>query len=130
MLQTLRPRCEYIFDLTISYEDFETQYPYDTYTLHRVFCEGKAPRRVHIDVKRFEVEKIPGIKENDAALFTAWLRKRWMDKDAMLEEFYSKGVGAKLVSSEELSIKIQGLWDYVEDVKRCLIHVTNRALGC
>ena len=108
-LLELMPRAEYLYDLTIGYSDVKGGFAYDKYSLSSIFFQGKGPRQVHIHVKRYRIQDLPGITldptDQDLELFNQWLRDHYLEKDKLMNEFYEKdtfpvahqGVGFKQV---------------------------------
>ncbi|ODQ54559.1 acyltransferase-domain-containing protein [Saitoella complicata NRRL Y-17804] len=90
-LATLDPSIDYIYDLTIGYSGIQPSVnPFAgiEYTLKSVYGEGKAPKGVHIHVRRIKVKDVP---LNDDPKFEVWLRRVWEEKDELLEYFYTNG---------------------------------------
>ncbi|CAG8549673.1 1089_t:CDS:2 [Diversispora eburnea] len=86
--KALRKSVDYIYDLTIGFEGISVgQFPEDIYTLRGMYILGKYPRSVHIHIRKFLISEIPEEEEK----FTEWLRQRWVEKDALMSEFYAKG---------------------------------------
>ncbi|KAJ3187753.1 hypothetical protein HDU85_006146 [Gaertneriomyces sp. JEL0708] len=114
-LKNLQPDAKYLWDITIGYEGLTAeQTPYDVYSLSRVFFEKKGPKRVHMHLQSFRVDELPGFSEaatmntkNDEKMdmteiearkdeerteeFTLWLRKRFLEKDQLMTDFYKTG---------------------------------------
>ncbi|KAI8929652.1 acyltransferase-domain-containing protein [Entophlyctis helioformis] len=119
-LRILQPEAEYIYDFTIGYSGINAgQCPFDEYPLSRVFYEGNGPQQIHIHVDRFRTATLPGMtkpyklatdadnsdplrvsngnghsvgtpaNDNDEE-FTLWLRKRFLEKDQLMADFYDK----------------------------------------
>src|SRR6266498_1070309 len=79
---------DYLYDLTIGLEGVKRgQFPEEIYTLRKIYFEGQYPRNIHLHIRRYAISEIP----EDEDKFTEWLRQRWIEKDALMEEFYSKG---------------------------------------
>ncbi|RHZ70593.1 hypothetical protein Glove_269g38 [Diversispora epigaea] len=98
--KALRKSVDYIYDFTIGFEGISAgEFPEDIYTLRGIYLSGKYPRNVHIHIRKFLISEIPEEEEK----FTEWLRQRWMEKDALMAEFYTKG---KFPSFESSSPKI------------------------
>jgi lysocardiolipin and lysophospholipid acyltransferase len=66
-----------VYDITMGYPDVVPQGEIGA-------ARGNYPHEIHIDVKRFAVDELPG---DDAAL-EAWLKERWRLKEAQLTRFY------------------------------------------
>lgn len=63
------------------------QIPEKVYTLSKIYFEDKPPTGVHVHLRRYRVADIPA----DEDAFAEWLRQIWIEKDAMMAEFYSRG---------------------------------------
>ena len=92
-------KSEYLYDFTIGYSGLKPDsIPFNEYPIDRVFFEGKGPESIHIHVERFKLTDIPGLftKEYDPddkpnSEFEEWLRKRYLEKDRLLEIFLTRG---------------------------------------
>jgi lysocardiolipin and lysophospholipid acyltransferase len=58
------------------------------FTLSGTYFEGRPPKSVNFYWRRFRVADIP---LEDAASFELWLRDRWYEKDALMEQYISTG---------------------------------------
>jgi hypothetical protein len=98
-LRCLEEKTEYLYDFTISFSGLDSSTPpFDQYPIDRIFLEGAGPETVHIHVDRFKLSEIPGLctmlgtpyqpEEATPAAFEEWMRKRFMEKDALLEKFH------------------------------------------
>ncbi|KAJ3021057.1 hypothetical protein HKX48_009302 [Thoreauomyces humboldtii] len=117
-IKNLQPDAKNLWDVTMGYEGLTgDQTPYEVYSLSRVFFEAKGPERVHMHIQKFVVSDIPGFQEppspaivntrrdesvelsKDEARkdeerserFTLWLRSRFLEKDALMADFYRTG---------------------------------------
>ncbi|KAJ3089255.1 hypothetical protein HK100_007815, partial [Physocladia obscura] len=104
-LQDLASDVNECFDLTVAYGGVKAdEVPYDVLLPDKVYLEGKYPREIHFDVRRYEIAKLPGFRTSDADTaqdndgvappaikeeFDAWLRSVWTDKDTKLANFYA-----------------------------------------
>jgi 1-acyl-sn-glycerol-3-phosphate acyltransferase len=87
-LQTLRASVPWVYDCTLAYEGVPAGgFPQDYYTLRSLYFEGRPPTGVHMHWRKFPTSDIPV----DGDEFDAWLRERWMEKDALLDHFYATG---------------------------------------
>lgn len=77
-VQSLRGHATAVYDLTIGYEN-------GVPTLGQ-YVTGAVPR-VHLHIRRFPMEELPGPGED----LRAWLRQRWVEKDRLLDQFYRTG---------------------------------------
>ncbi|OHW99191.1 acetyltransferase [Colletotrichum incanum] len=88
-LNELKDSLEYIYDCTVAYEGvprgkFGDQY----FSLISTYFQGRPPRSVNFHWRRFRLADIP---LDDPKVFDAWLRERWYEKDAIMEEYMSTG---------------------------------------
>ncbi|TQN72402.1 putative acyltransferase, partial [Colletotrichum shisoi] len=88
-LRELKDSLEYIYDCTVAYEGvprgkFGDQY----FSLVSTYIQGRPPRSVNFHWRRFRLADIP---LDNAKAFDAWLRERWYEKDALMEEYLSTG---------------------------------------
>ncbi|TPX59410.1 1-acylglycerol-3-phosphate O-acyltransferase [Spizellomyces sp. 'palustris'] len=114
-LKNLQPAATHLWDITMGYQGLDgIQTPYEVYSLSRVFFESKGPERVHMHVQKFPVKDLPGFNEaatmntrDDEKMdrsevesqkdeerseqFGLWLRKRFLEKDELMAEFYKNG---------------------------------------
>ncbi|KAJ3161172.1 hypothetical protein HDU86_007794 [Geranomyces michiganensis] len=114
-LKNLQPDARHLWDITMGYEGLNgDQTPYEVYSLSRVFFEARGPERVHMHVQKFVVASLPGFEgaasmntawdedvkatadeasrdEERTERFTLWLRKRFLEKDQLMAEFYKTG---------------------------------------
>lgn len=79
------------------------QYAQDIFTLRSTFLQGRPPKSVNMYWRRFAMSSIP---LDDAEKFDIWMRERWAEKDALLEQFISTGrfPAHELSSSEKNGI--------------------------
>lgn len=64
--------------------EFGEQY----FSLSSTYFQGRPPKSVNLYWRRFRVADIP---LEDGAAFEAWLRDRWYEKDALMEQYISTG---------------------------------------
>jgi lysocardiolipin and lysophospholipid acyltransferase len=60
----------------------------DYFTLTSTFFQGRPPKSVNFYWRRFRIADIPLSTPEE---FEQWLRKRWYEKDALIEEYVSTG---------------------------------------
>ncbi|GAA5923357.1 hypothetical protein JCM1841_006495 [Sporobolomyces salmonicolor] len=78
-------------------------FPSSFYSLPSIFLRQVPPPELHVHVRAFEIAKIPlgnfleaeepegdGTPE-ERETFERWLRDRWVEKDALMERFYTEG---------------------------------------
>lgn len=100
-LSALRPEVHTLVDITIGYAGISAeQVPFDAYLVENVFFRNQKPPAIHMHVRTFNVNKIPGFNSgsvvdiedlNVKKEFDVWLRARFMEKDALLKTFYESG---------------------------------------
>ncbi|KAI8911051.1 acyltransferase-domain-containing protein [Gorgonomyces haynaldii] len=115
---TLMPQVNTLFDITVGYSGLkQEQIPYEEYLIENCFFAGQYPKEVHMHIRTFQLQQVDGFdgkitqesikgeeiqatKESEAfdpltnsrrEAFSIWLRKRFMEKDALLERFYEHG---------------------------------------
>ncbi|KAJ2759666.1 hypothetical protein IWQ56_005682 [Coemansia nantahalensis] len=87
-LSQLRPRIEYLYDLTIGYEGLKSgDIPEDEYGLVSMYGKRVYPREIHIHVKRHRVADIP----DDEDGFSQWMLQVFAEKDERMAKFYELG---------------------------------------
>lgn len=86
-VEKLRPRLTHIYDLTIAYPSHQKQWAYDKYTIENCLFRRSGPSKVFIHIDRFDIADIPAEQKE----FDDWMRKRFMQKDELLRNFYLKG---------------------------------------
>ncbi|KAJ3249548.1 hypothetical protein HDU78_000074 [Chytriomyces hyalinus] len=98
-LQQLSPAVKHLYDLTVGYSGLTPdQIPYDEYLIDKCFFSGIYPREIHIHIKKYDVNTLPGFRpieegteDEKKSRFEAWLRGLWFDKDERLAGFYRNG---------------------------------------
>jgi len=74
--------------MNIADQDRRGEYGQDYYTLRSMYLRGQPPPSVNMHWRKFAVKDIP---LDDATKFDAWLRERWYEKDALMEEYLING---------------------------------------
>ncbi|KAL9112130.1 MAG: hypothetical protein Q9227_003507 [Pyrenula ochraceoflavens] len=88
-LKELRNTVDYIYDCTIAYEGVQRgQFAQDIFTIKASYLEGRPPKSVNMYWRRFPISSIP--LDNDKA-FEQWLKKRWVEKDHLIEIYLRAG---------------------------------------
>lgn len=64
------------------------KYGEDYFSLSSTYFEGQAPKSVNFHWRRFRVADIP---LESAEVFDKWLRARWDEKDAIMDQYLSTG---------------------------------------
>jgi lysocardiolipin and lysophospholipid acyltransferase len=60
----------------------------DYYTLRSMYFQGRPPPSVNMYWRRFAIKDIP---LDDQEAFDLWLREKWYEKDAIIEEYVTNG---------------------------------------
>lgn len=77
-----------MYDLTVGYPGIPIgQNPEDVMTMQSIFCHGNGPKKIHIHIRRYRIDKIPSDTDN----FTKWLLNNWAEKDKRLVYFNQHG---------------------------------------
>jgi hypothetical protein len=107
----LTKEMDYIYDLTVGYGGLEKlDIPYEEYLIDNVFFSKYYPKEVHINVRRFKISEIPGMREKSTpplvidknnrfdpvseqrrSIFSDWMINKYMEKDELMKTFYEKG---------------------------------------
>ncbi|KAK0720301.1 acyltransferase-domain-containing protein [Lasiosphaeris hirsuta] len=88
-LTELKGTVDYVYDCTVAYEGIPRgKFGEDMFTLSGTYFRGQPPKSVNFYWRRFRVADIP---LDTAEEFDAWLRERWYEKDALLEQYVSTG---------------------------------------
>lgn len=88
-LNELKDTVEWVYDCTMAYEGIPRgQYGQDIFTLRSIFLQGRPPKSVNMYWRRFAMSSIP---LDDPEKFDEWMRERWREKDALLEQYVSTG---------------------------------------
>ncbi|KAJ3089131.1 hypothetical protein HK102_007142 [Quaeritorhiza haematococci] len=105
-LSALRPEVHTLVDITMGYSGLTAdQVPYYEYLFNDVIFGGKRIKQIHLHVRRFDVDQLPGFNNStpkanknfedlDQAskdMFNVWLRNNFMEKDVLMESFYKFG---------------------------------------
>lgn len=86
--ETLGDSVEWLYDLTVGYPGIPIgENPEDVMTMQTIFCKGTGPKKIHIHIRRYRLDRIPADTEN----FTKWLLERWTEKDRRLVYFNQYG---------------------------------------
>ena len=103
-----------------------------------MYLRGQPPPSVNMHWRKFAVKDIP---LDDATKFDVWLRERWYEKDALMEEFLTKGrfpgVPENVNSKEdfiETEVKLSHWWEVgnifvVLAALGLIFHLVGRAFG-
>ncbi|AEO63176.1 uncharacterized protein THITE_2108080 [Thermothielavioides terrestris NRRL 8126] len=88
-LSELKGTVDYVYDCTVAYEGIPRgKFGEDIFTLQRTYIRGQPPKSVNFYWRRFRVADIPLGNQEE---FEVWLRERWYEKDALMEQYLSTG---------------------------------------
>jgi len=89
VLLKLRETVDYVYDCTVGYEGVKRgEYAQDIYTIEASLLNGHPPKSVNMYWRRFKISTIP---LDDINKFDMWLRARWAEKDALMEQYMRTG---------------------------------------
>lgn len=74
--------------LTLAFLRSRGKYGEDYFTLAGTYFQGRPPKSVNFHWRRFRVADIP---LDDPESFDLWLRERWYEKDALMEQYLTTG---------------------------------------
>ncbi|KAF9955344.1 hypothetical protein BGZ70_010264, partial [Mortierella alpina] len=87
-INKLRGSVEYLYDATVAYSNVEYgEIPEELYPLPGLYINKAQPKEINMHLRRFAIKDIPTSEPE----FVEWVRARWVEKDELMEEFYSKG---------------------------------------
>jgi 1-acyl-sn-glycerol-3-phosphate acyltransferase len=105
-LNELKGTVEWVYDCTMGYEGVPRGHlPEKYFTLRSTFLQGRPPKSVHMYWRRFAVADIP---LKDDREFELWLRKRWEEKDELMEHFFENGYFPSGASGDESNVDGNG----------------------
>ncbi|KAK3896780.1 hypothetical protein C8A05DRAFT_39670 [Staphylotrichum tortipilum] len=88
-LNELRGTVDYVYDCTVAYEGVPRgKFGEKIFTLAGTYVRGQSPKSVNFYWRRFRVADIPLADQEE---FDLWLRDRWYEKDALLEQYITTG---------------------------------------
>ncbi|PKY48579.1 acyltransferase [Rhizophagus irregularis] len=109
--RSLHKSVDYVYDLTIGIEGVRRgQFPEEIYTLRNIYFEGQYPRNIHLHIRKYAISEMP----EDEDKFTEWLRQRWIEKDALMEEFYTKGRFTGYESPRTVPMKLNSVFELTQ----------------
>ncbi|KAI0814701.1 acyltransferase-domain-containing protein [Xylaria sp. FL0064] len=116
ILTELKGTVDYVYDCTVAYEGVPRGgYGEDYFTLSSTYFQGRPPKSVNFYWRRFALADIPLDSQED---FDKWLRERWYEKDALLEQYVSTGRfpanGAGVKGHLETEVKTQYWWEFLK----------------
>lgn len=115
-LNELKGSVDYLYDCTVAYEgvprgDYGERY----FTLSSTYFQGRPPKSVNFYWRRFALADIPLDSQEQ---FDVWLRERWYEKDALLEQYISTGRfpanGKGIQGHIETEVRTQYWWEFVK----------------
>ncbi|KAK8097065.1 acyltransferase [Apiospora kogelbergensis] len=90
-------------------------YGEEYFTLSSTFFQGRPPKSVNLYWRRFALADMP---LHDQAAFDVWLRERWYEKDALLEQYVTTGRfpanGAGVKGHIETEVRTQYWWEFLK----------------
>ncbi|KAK4157540.1 putative acyltransferase CST26 [Chaetomidium leptoderma] len=88
-LNELKGTVDYVYDCTVAYEGVPRgKFGETIFTLSGIYIRGQPPKSVNFYWRRFRIADIPLDDPNE---FDLWLRERWYEKDALMEQYVSTG---------------------------------------
>ena len=79
---------DYLYDATIGYSGIHYgEVPQELYPLPGLYVNKAQPKDIHMHLRRFALKEIPETEPE----FVEWVRARWLEKDDLMEEFYTQG---------------------------------------
>ncbi|KAI0123985.1 acyltransferase-like protein [Xylariales sp. AK1849] len=115
-LNELKGTVDYVYDCTVAYEGVPRGgYGEEYFTLTSTFFHGRRPKSVNFYWRRFALADMP---LHDQKEFDNWLRERWYEKDALLEQYISTGRfpanGAGIKGHIETEVRTQYPWEFLK----------------
>ncbi|KAK9456613.1 acyltransferase-domain-containing protein [Dipodascopsis uninucleata] len=94
----------YVYDCTLAYEGVpHGGFGQDYFSLSSIYFQGRPPKSVNMHWRRFEKSTIP---LDDETEFERWLQKRWLEKDELLDNYYTNGhFDGELLVDTEVKLK-------------------------
>ncbi|KAK4128013.1 acyltransferase-domain-containing protein [Parathielavia appendiculata] len=88
-LNELKGTLDYVYDCTVAYEGVgRGKFGETIFTLSSTYIRGQPPKSVNFYWRRFRIADIPLDNQEE---FDVWLRERWYEKDAFMEQYLSTG---------------------------------------
>ncbi|KAF9937527.1 hypothetical protein BGZ67_001204 [Mortierella alpina] len=101
-INKLRGSVEYLYDATVGYSNVEYgEIPQELYPLPGLYVNKAQPKEINMHLRRFAIKDIPTSEPE----FVEWVRARWVEKDELLEEFYTKGRFPSQLTAEDIGEK-------------------------
>lgn len=90
-------------------------YGEDYFTLSSTYFQGRPPKSVNFYWRRFAVKDIP---LEDTEKFDQWIRDRWTEKDALMEQYVATGRfpanGAGIKGHIETEVRTKYWWEVIK----------------
>ncbi|KAK4100168.1 acyltransferase-domain-containing protein [Parathielavia hyrcaniae] len=88
-LNELKGTLDYVYDCTVAYEGVgRGKFGEKIFTLSSTYIRGQPPKSVNFYWRRFRLADIPLDNQEE---FDVWLRERWYEKDAFMEQYLATG---------------------------------------
>ncbi|KAL2261673.1 hypothetical protein VTK26DRAFT_3635 [Humicola hyalothermophila] len=88
-LNELKGTVDYVYDCTVAYEGIgRGKFGEQIFTLGGTYLKGQSPKSVNFYWRRFRIADIPLGNQEE---FDVWLRERWYEKDALMEQYVTTG---------------------------------------
>ncbi|KAI1396840.1 acyltransferase-domain-containing protein [Hypoxylon fuscum] len=115
-LNELKGTVDYVYDCTVAYEGVPRgRYGEEFFTLSSTYFQGRPPKSVNFYWRRFALAEMP---LDDQEKFDTWLRERWYEKDALLEQYVSTGRfpanGAGIKGHIETEVRTRYWWEFAK----------------
>ncbi|ORY71389.1 acyltransferase-domain-containing protein [Pseudomassariella vexata] len=115
-LNELKGTVDYVYDCTVAYEGVPRGgYGEEYFTLSSTYFHGRPPKSVNFYWRRFALADMP---LHDQEEFDKWLRDRWYEKDALMEQYVSTGRfpanGAGIEGHIETEVRTQYWWEFLK----------------
>ncbi|KAF8857606.1 acyltransferase-domain-containing protein [Acephala macrosclerotiorum] len=111
-LNELKGTVDYIYDCTLAYEGVPRgEFGQDLFTLRSMYLQGRPPPSVSMYWRRFAIADIP---LDDHITFELWLRERWYEKDAYIEQYLTTGRLPPTKAATNRAKKEAGDEEYIE----------------
>lgn len=99
-LNELKDTVDYLYDCTIVYEGMKHgEFGQDNHTLQTMYLYGKPAPSVNMYWRRFALSDIP---LHDKEKFDEWLRNRWSEKDAIINQYIATGRFPQTLAHEKV----------------------------
>ncbi|KAG0327340.1 hypothetical protein BGZ99_007810 [Dissophora globulifera] len=87
-INKLRGSVEYLYDATVGYSGIHAgEIPQELYPLPGLYVDMAQPKDINVHLRRFAIKDIPETEPE----FVEWMRTLWLEKDELMDEFYTSG---------------------------------------